>query len=441
MQSVRIRLEVITPMFMAGANSKTPELRAPSIKGMMRFWWRAVKGIDDPKELRKEEEKIFGGTEGAGKSKVNLKFPQIKSLDSYVKEGLKENFNLECRFKKGKLEGKHTGLCYLLYSVDLPKNKRKFIMPKYPFELTLCSRDDTAFKQALASLWCAIHLGGFGVRARRGGGNLSVVGIEDDAINNYLDFSPKGSTPDEVASWLCENYKKVREAISGKEGPKKFIASYSNLSFSRLIISRNPGDSWVGALNSVGKLFEEFRAKHRGEIFDSAVFGLPVRHRNITVKAKKEEEFIKRRSSPLIFKLLMVEGEYYWMILRLSGEFLPEGAAVTDGGKSSSPDYKLIDEFWTELKKQGKEFILSKPQILETMVQKIKTQINPTKIILFGSRARGDGHKRADIDIAVETNKSLGLLDVVAPAVDIVNLKSVNDKLKEKIKREGIEVQ
>lgn len=29
--------EVVTPMFLAGADGKTPELRAPSIKGAIRF--------------------------------------------------------------------------------------------------------------------------------------------------------------------------------------------------------------------------------------------------------------------------------------------------------------------------------------------------------------------------------------------------------------------
>jgi len=31
-------------MFLAGADGVTPELRAPSIKGAMRFWWRACNG-------------------------------------------------------------------------------------------------------------------------------------------------------------------------------------------------------------------------------------------------------------------------------------------------------------------------------------------------------------------------------------------------------------
>lgn len=48
-------------MFLAGADGQTPELRAPSIKGAMRFWWRALNGHLSKDELQEQELKIFGG--------------------------------------------------------------------------------------------------------------------------------------------------------------------------------------------------------------------------------------------------------------------------------------------------------------------------------------------------------------------------------------------
>ncbi len=44
MKTIEFECETITPMFLAGADGKTPELRPPSIKGLMRFWWRAMNG-------------------------------------------------------------------------------------------------------------------------------------------------------------------------------------------------------------------------------------------------------------------------------------------------------------------------------------------------------------------------------------------------------------
>ncbi len=73
MKETTLSCEIITPMFMAGADGKIPELRPSEFKGMMRFWWRAVKAEDDIEKLKKEEAKIFGGTgEGEGKSKVKI---------------------------------------------------------------------------------------------------------------------------------------------------------------------------------------------------------------------------------------------------------------------------------------------------------------------------------------------------------------------------------
>ena len=62
MQTITFECEVITPMFMAGADGTTPELRAPSIKGALRFWWRAMNGHLTLEAMRKAEGEIFGDT-------------------------------------------------------------------------------------------------------------------------------------------------------------------------------------------------------------------------------------------------------------------------------------------------------------------------------------------------------------------------------------------
>jgi CRISPR-associated protein Cmr1 len=46
MDSKEFEVEVVTPMFLGGANNLEAELRVPSIKGMLRFWWRATCGIE-----------------------------------------------------------------------------------------------------------------------------------------------------------------------------------------------------------------------------------------------------------------------------------------------------------------------------------------------------------------------------------------------------------
>ena len=44
MQEVTFTLQTITPLFLAGAEQDSAELRAPSFRGAMRYWLRALVG-------------------------------------------------------------------------------------------------------------------------------------------------------------------------------------------------------------------------------------------------------------------------------------------------------------------------------------------------------------------------------------------------------------
>ena len=44
MQEVTFDVQTVTPLFLAGADQATAELRAPSFRGEMRYWLRALVG-------------------------------------------------------------------------------------------------------------------------------------------------------------------------------------------------------------------------------------------------------------------------------------------------------------------------------------------------------------------------------------------------------------
>jgi CRISPR-associated protein Cmr1 len=71
-RKITFECEVITPMFLAGADGSTPELRPPSIKGALRFWWRALNGHLPLHELKQKEDEIFGGTDGRSKFSLRV---------------------------------------------------------------------------------------------------------------------------------------------------------------------------------------------------------------------------------------------------------------------------------------------------------------------------------------------------------------------------------
>jgi len=83
-----------------------------------------------------------------------------------------------------------------------------------------------------------------------------------------------------------------RISIINNGNPKNFCTKYSNLSFSRIIISNQSFTDWEEVLNDIGKIYAEFRTKHKSEIFDTAVFGLPVMHLRLFLKSSNQESII-----------------------------------------------------------------------------------------------------------------------------------------------------
>ena len=82
---------------------------------------------------------------------------------------------------------------------------------------------------------------------------------------------------------------------------------------------------------------------------------------------------------------------------------------------------------------------------VESEIIKLAKYHNIKKVILFGSRARGDDHEQSDIDLAVSggdfTNFSLDLEDKVWTLLkfDVINLdKPINPKLLSEIEHDRI---
>ena len=65
-------LKVVSPMFLNGAYTQQPELRAASVRGQLRYWLRAYLGAQtsDLKAIWEKESAVFGST-GQG-SAVNV---------------------------------------------------------------------------------------------------------------------------------------------------------------------------------------------------------------------------------------------------------------------------------------------------------------------------------------------------------------------------------
>jgi CRISPR-associated protein Cmr1 len=389
----------------------------------MRFWWRAVQAEQHIERLRDRENAIFGSSsEKIGASRFSLRIS-------------KPDKNPISEFRN---PGRDDPIGYMFYSAFIQRERKRPFFPEGTrFTITLSSRNEDVLRTAAASLWLLLCLGGLGMRTRRGAGNVRALKVDDPMgilKGTGLEFTPGADKSEDVANWILRNFQVVKKMIS--EDRDGFVTAYTNLVFSRFVISKDSYSSWKDALAATG--FMSFRKKNKHRVLETPVFGFPVMHRNRRIfKGKTGRQWINRRSSPIIFRVIQSNDRFFWMVIRLSGEFLPEGGVITDGKKSGKPDYKIIDEFWNTLKEKGREYILSIPLTLNETVGTIVRTINTQKVILFGSRARGDAHERSDIDIAVETTGSISDLNLRGN-IDIVDLKHADKSLKHVIKREGV---
>jgi CRISPR-associated protein Cmr1 len=239
----------------------------------------------------------------------------------------------------------------------LPKKKRngqeekgrEFIKPDSKLKLTLIGKDEV-LKHYIASLWALVFLGGVGARSRRGGGNLAVVDYNPKDLG--ISFIPTG----DLYEWLLKNLEKAKDLVGSS---KNLCDKYSNLpspgsSDFKLEISKTKFNTWYEALNDIGNRFMNFRIKNKQRIFDTAVFGLPVRHSN--GQFVEAEKGIRRRSSPVIIKVVKTpEDKYQWIALKLSGKFLPDGVKLRFMEKTGEPDLRIIGEFFQELEGGAKK--------------------------------------------------------------------------------------
>jgi CRISPR-associated protein Cmr1 len=174
---IEFDIEVVTPMFLAGANINDAELRIPSIKGMLRFWWRATCGIKKLEEMKEQEAKIFGSTEQKGSFSVKFKHPpQVKPINRNLAPGTK--FPVEGKpFKIGIID-------YLAFGIR--DHKKGYTRQHFPsgsqFTLAFTFYNSGYKQDILNAFYSLINNGGLGSKSRNGFGSLALKQKHEDNI-------------------------------------------------------------------------------------------------------------------------------------------------------------------------------------------------------------------------------------------------------------------
>lgn len=311
----QLDLRVVTPLFLGGASTTgPPEHRAPSLKGVMRFWHRAA----GPSAL-KSEGCLFGSSSGkqAGQARFLLQVEAIPAANT-VSSGFSE-----------------LPLKYLGYGVE---GKRSYIIPGTDLPIRLVFHPSLSVQQK-DTVWRSLELmsyfGGLGSRSRRGFGSVVL--------------------PHTVAEGMDDLADRISRITSSLEKPVYEDVTYTMFSqASRVLIL--PGDGgWRTTLAKAGRLLQIARSAQgdplpdypwsrqdaalvgryaaTGEIERAparAAFGLPHNYyfpdSGITVNVGSGRD---RRASPLFLHVHpLVNGEHAIVITFLPAPLLPEGKKI-----------------------------------------------------------------------------------------------------------------
>ena len=174
MISIEEKMILITPCFCAGANQKVAELRAPAIRGQLRWWFRVLGGTPE------QEKELFGGVhEGAKASKIVVRIKDANELYGEPSELPRQNGRLYYLFHFANASGKQRKDPY-----GPRYAKGGWLREGTTFTIEVLSRLPMKTEQESQFLmaWNAfVNLGGLGLRQTRGLGSF--------ASDKLLDFN------------------------------------------------------------------------------------------------------------------------------------------------------------------------------------------------------------------------------------------------------------
>lgn len=381
--------EVLTPLFLGGADSRGhPELRGPSVRGAMRFWYRAVLGgstliasgdeTAQRDNLRELEADVFGDTKRGSAISVIVRGDTQSEIDTFQKDRAIRT-----------ADGNYlpSGKDYLLWSMAasgrpgtpryLPD--RKYIRPGAQFYVRLQSRtigDDSALRKGAASLWLMANLGALGARANRGAGSIQVSA--ENASQGPVSFRLCQSAED-LQSYLSTGIRSCLSLIGGAAATWRHVTTMPPYdvfapNVAEVWVVSNSKDGWpsaVEALDGIGAKLRDYRshqsplgrADHDAVLrwledngptpqIKRAAFGLPIPFRYSEGGPSDViiSEVSDRRASPLHIRITrLATGSYVGVLVLFKSRFLEQGSKLqlqTRKWKAPPPaDYQVVQDF------------------------------------------------------------------------------------------------
>ena len=377
LKKITCQFTLSTPAFIGSGSGQCADTLSPaSIKGALRFWWRALQWdsllqLSDGNatkalaRLSQQERDLFGSASGSTGNQSRVLIKPILPLKGKLSD-------------KNSLKGK-PGLQYLagmgLY--HFKKGMLREALQPFSFDLSLVlknlgSEQETQLGRALLALG---SLGGVGSRSRKGFGSLCLHSVEG------LDIA----APSSPAEW-----RQALQQLGRWNGVA--LPPYTAFSaLSRIDSAAGTSSSALDTLESIGRELQLYRSYGReGKVAERdaernfrddhdsilefsksgnietaprrSVFGLPHNYFFSSTKSNIEigPEKLERRTSPLFIHVHQFSsGENCALLSLLPARFLPDGQGLKLKPKGQSekvlpssrinPDWQVIHDFMNRL--------------------------------------------------------------------------------------------
>ncbi len=365
MERLQLEIEFVTPCFLGGVRQQA-EWRAASVRGQLRWWFRAVAGgatAGDLGEVKRLEAEIFGSTEARSPLQVRaLGMPAsvaAESLHTWGRPLGDEALADEWGVRRGTPEWREATsrlrmqwpvnpLLYLGYGCLAPAGggqarlSRSCFLPAQKASLRLTWRRPRGGGAGSelwdAAFWCWLNLGGLGTRSRRGFGSLREVG---------------GALPGREA-FVGETKKRL--SLLAQESASGALAHWTYFTRdSRVFVASVHSTSWDEAMVRAGAWLMAFRRRYgypedgrtlgttplanrdyvwagprrqpSGGVPDRAGFGLPLPFGDQIV-AWEENGKERRRASPLLLHIAHLKEGFFAVFTYLPAPLVPNGQVI-----------------------------------------------------------------------------------------------------------------
>lgn len=332
MKTETFHLELLTPCFCGGAEpDKQAEIRAPSIRGQLRWWFRTLGGFKSlaPMSVRDQEAMVFGSTAG-DEGRAGKLVARVRALDGRSPADSADHQTPNMTAPEG----------YLFFPLRQQVRKKSALRA---FDLAIRWGGQATLWDDLRALVAVFgHLGAIGFRGRRAMGALAFVA------------KPPLALPDATLRFTCPG------AVTLRQLPATSASNAIAALGGWLKSCRAHGRSGQNDEERLGPFFRFASTDHdigyrmhgteRQPAFRPAL-GLPIIQRTRQGANNWEWDWSERRhraqgrfASPVLLRPHRdADGRWHGLVIFVDAHRWPEGKAVYLNGQERAVSFELYE--------------------------------------------------------------------------------------------------